>query len=277
MYHIFLLSLSRPGLIIHAGDPDNIHSQSGRRFNPFDSPPKCCRSGSTSTSTPPIENLAIRSAQRHSEALLTEDRCKRSRKRIDAALATHQPPPIYLLTEYHASSNSSSSGLSPAPAIQSTALIFCTDDLVAAASRARRINAATLFSLEISRRVNTEARSTTRSRCRGGGMVFDDGSHIRPCSNFGRRVSVSTDRSTPIRRTGVVADHAPRVPPDEDRARPCVTRSTIVCYKPTVSTLLLLLLPARDNVFINSNTPPTDRTHGRKLFREFSRYRRVRK
>lgn len=108
-------------------------------------------------------------------------------------------------------------------------------------------------------------------------MVFDDGSHIRPCSNFGRRVSVSTDRSTPIRRTGVVADRAPRVPPDEDRARPCVTRSTIVCYKPTVSTLLLLLLPARDNVFINSNTPPTDRTHGRKLFREFSRYRRVRK
>lgn len=138
--------------------------------------------------------------------MLTEDRCKRSRKRIDAALATHQPPPIYLLTEYHASSNSSSSGLSPAPAIQSTALIFCTDDLVAADSRARRINAATLFSLEISRRVNTEARSTTRSRCRGGGMVFDDGSHIRPCSNFGRRVSVSTDRSTPIRRTGVVAD-----------------------------------------------------------------------
>lgn len=208
MYHIFLLSLSRPGLIIHAGDPDNIHSQSGRRFNPFDSPPKCCRSGSTSTSTPPIENLAIRSAQRHSEALLTEDRCKRSRKRIDAALATHQPPPIYLLTEYHASSNSSSSGLSPAPAIQSTALIFCTNDLVAAASRARRINAATLFSLEISRRVNTEARSTTRSRCGSGrgGMVFDDGSHIRPCSNFGRRVSVSTDRSMPIRRTGVVAD-----------------------------------------------------------------------
>lgn len=48
-----------------------------------------------------------------------------------------------------------------------------------------------------------------------------------------------TDRSTPIGRTGVVADRAPRVPPDEARARPCVTRSRIVCYKPTVSTLLL--------------------------------------
>lgn len=67
-------------------------------------------------------------------------------------------------------------------------------------------------------------------------MVFDDGSHIRPCSNFGRRVSdrpIDADRKDRRRRG------APRVPPDEARARPCVTRSRIVCYKPTVSTLLL--------------------------------------
>lgn len=138
-----------------------------------------------------------------------------------------------------------------------TALIFslyCTDDLVAGSRAALTPNTATLFSLEISRRVNTGPGKRDEQRGRRGarrGMVFDDGSHIRPCSNFGRRVSVSTsdrpidaDRKDRRRRRASTACSTGR-----GRARPCVTRSRIVCYKPTVSTLLRP--SAQDNVFIN--------------------------
>lgn len=102
-------------------------------------------------------------------------------------------------------------------------------------------------------------------------MVFDDGSHIRPCSNFGRRVSdrpIDADRKDRRRRGPSTACSTGR----GSRASMCHALEDRVLqadrFNPPSS---------RDNVFINSNTRQPSNTRiarrTRESFREGHRHR----
>lgn len=93
-------------------------------------------------------------------------------------------------------------------------------------------------------------------------MVFDDGSHIRPCSNFGRRVSdrpIDADRKDRRRRGPSTACSTGR----GSRASMCHALEDRVLqadrFNPPSS---------RDNVFINSNTRQASNTRIARRTRE---------
>lgn len=102
-------------------------------------------------------------------------------------------------------------------------------------------------------------------------MVFDDGSHIRPCSNFGRRVSdrpIDADRKDRRRRGPSTACSTGR----GSRASMCHALEDRVLQADRFNSP-----SSRDNVFINSNTRQPSNTRiarrTRESFREEHRHR----